>query len=329
MAFRSCTSHPDLFDSFLATPPRNEVLRELATLLDWDDLRAVVAPAYKSAGAGAPGYDPVVLIKLHLLQRLYGLSDPAVVEEAADRLSFREFLGLRASDVVPDDTTLVKFRRRLREGGLIDALLVAVERQLADQGITIREGAIKIIDATLIRAAVNPPRKGRGKGAKAPLDGDADFTLKGNKPHYGYKLHVAQDRETGLLAMHVVTAASTHDSQVFDDLIDGSEGEVLADKAYDSRKNRAKLKANQTKVSIMKKAVRGKPLSPWWRGRNKSIGRVRGFIEGSFATFKRYLGCGRARYRGLERVYEQMTWGVLAFNLRRAAALRRHHRVPT
>jgi len=283
-----------LFDSFLATPPRNAVLRELATLLDWDDLRAVVAPAYKSAGAGAPGYDPVVLIKLHLLQRLYGLSDPAVVEEAADRLSFREFLGLRASDVVPDDTTLVKFRQRLREGGLIDALLVAVERQLADQGITIREGAIKIIDATLIRAAVNPPRK-------------------------GYKLHVAQDRETGLLAMHVVTAASTHDSQIFDDLIDGSEGEVLADKAYDSKQNRAKLKANRTKVSIMKKAVRDKPLSPWWRGRNKSIGRVRAFIEGSFATFKRYLGCGRARYRGLERVYEPMTWAVLAFNLRRAA----------
>lgn len=322
MGFRSCTSKPDMVDSFLASPPRKDVLRELGSLLDWADLRAVVAPAYKWGGPGAPGYDPVVLIKLMLLQRLYGLSDPGVVEEAADRLSFREFLALRASDRVPDDTTLVKFRNRLRGHNLVDELQEAITAQRAQRGVTIREGSITLVDATLIRAATNPPRKPRGSDTHAEAkDPDADFTVRKGHAHYGYKLHVSQDRETGLISGHVVTPASTHDSQVFDDLLDGSEAEVLADKAYDSAKNRKILHGNKTKCSIMKMARRNKPLSRWHVGRSKSIGRVRGFVEGCFATLKRYQNCERAAYVGLEKVYEQMTWSVIAFNLRRAAAL--------
>ena len=34
MAFQSCTSKPNLFDAFLASPPKNETLRQLKTLID-------------------------------------------------------------------------------------------------------------------------------------------------------------------------------------------------------------------------------------------------------------------------------------------------------
>ena len=334
MAFKSCTSTPDLFDAFLASPPKNEVLRQLKTLIDWDALREAVAPAYKWGGPGAEGYDPVVLIKMLLLQRLYQLSDPAVVEEAADRLSFREFLSLQASDTVPDDTTLVKFRGRLRNYLLFDVVVAMIEEQLAQQGYAVREGAIKMVDATLIKAAVHPPRvhredieEERGRlhmvVAEPPLDADADFGGKKDKMVYGYKLHMAQDRATGLIACHAVTPASVHDTHEFETLLAGDEAEVLADKGYDDAARRKELSRQGIKASIMKKAARGKTLSAWWTGRNKSISRVRGFIEGGFAQLKRYLGCGRARYRGLERVYEQLTLGIVVFNLRRACALAR------
>ena len=112
MAYKSCTSMPDMFDSFLAAAPRNETLRELRTLLDWGALREVVAPTYKASGR--VGFDPVVLIKLLLLERLYALSDVQVVEEAADRLSFREFLELGAGDPLPAAPSQVKFRGRPR-----------------------------------------------------------------------------------------------------------------------------------------------------------------------------------------------------------------------
>jgi IS5 family transposase len=334
MAFQSCTSTPDLFDSFLASPPKNKVLRQLKTLIDWGALRQTVAPAYKWGGPGAEGYDPVLLIKMLLLQRLYQLSDPAVVEEAADRLSFREFLDLRASDSVPDDTTLVKFRGRLRNYNLFDAVVTAIEQQLADKGYSVREGAIKLVDATLIQAAVRPPRihrevieeaegQGRIVTQTPPLDQDADWGGKKDKMIYGYKLHMAQDRATGLIACHAVTPASVNDTNEFESLLTGEEAEVMADKGYDSGPRRKALEKQGIKASIMKRAARGKPLSAWWTGRNKSIGRVRGFIEGGFATLKRYLGCGRARYRGLDRVYEQLTWGIVMFNLRRVCALAR------
>jgi transposase, IS5 family len=322
MAFRAHDSQPDLLDSYLASPPKREVLRDLKGLIRWSRLRTLVKPAYKQGGPGQPGKDPVVLIKLLLLERLYALSDVQVVEEAADRLSFREFLGLRASDKVPDDSTLVRFRDRLRAHRLHDLIFEDIEAQLRERGIRVREGAIKIVDASLVEAAVRPPRKDRQTGERQEaLDPDADFTVKKGKPLYGFKLHMAIDRETGLVTQHTVTPASVHDSQVFEELLDGTEGEVLADKAYDSEKHRRLLREHCTKNSIMRRAVRGKPLSPWHRGHNRNLGRVRGFIEGGFATLKRWRGCGRARYRGLEKFFEQMTWGILAHNLTRAVAL--------
>lgn len=320
MAFKSCTSTPDLFDGFLAAPPRNVVLKELGTLVDWKGLREVVAPAYKDMGR--VGYDPVLLIKMLLLERLYQLSDVRVVEEATDRLSFREFLGVRASDPVPDDTTLVVFRNRLRHHGLLEKIQTAIENQLKSRGVQVKEGSITMIDATLVKAAVHPPSKSK-EGEEAPkgLDPEADWTVKNDKPHYGYKLHLAQDRQTGLIIGHEVTPASVHDSQVFEQFLYQEQSEVLADKAYDSADHRELCAALQMKASIMKKAVRGKGLSAWWRGRNRSISRIRSFVEGAPAQLKRYLGCGRAIYRGLVKTQEQMTWGVLAFNLRRAVAL--------
>ena len=148
MARKSCTSSPDLFTSFLAAPPKSEVLERLGTLIDWERLRGVMDPAYKLGGVGRMPVDPVVLFKLLLLERLYQLSDGDAVWMARDSLSFRAFLGLGAGDRVPDDTTLVVFRRRLREAGLLDELFVAVTVQLEEQGIGVREGCIKIVDAT-------------------------------------------------------------------------------------------------------------------------------------------------------------------------------------
>lgn len=320
MAFKSCTSSPEMFDGWLAAPPRSEVLERLATLIDRDALREAVAPAYKDLGR--IGFDPVLLIKLLVLQRLYQLSDPGVVAEAADRLSFRKFLDLGAGAQVPDDTTLVKFRGRLRNYGVFDKVIEAFQTQLELQGIKVKEGSIKLVDATLVAAAVRPPAQPKeGEAAPEPLDPDATFTVKKGKAVYGYKLHMAQDRETGLVTGHVVTPAHVHDSQVFEEFLDQGESEAMADKAYDSKEHRKMCRALGVKCSVMKRATQGRELSRWWKGRNKSIGRVRGFIEGTFAHLKRYLGCGRAIYRGLTRVGEQLAWGIVAFNLKRATAL--------
>ena len=323
MGFKSCTSSPDLFSGFLAAPPKNEVLAAMSRMIDWEPLRELMAPLYK-AGSGREGYDPVMLFKLLLLEHLYDLSDVAVVEEAADRLSFREFTGIDSSDAVPDDTTLVVFRRRLRQGGLFDKLFAQITMQMEQRGLGVRPGSIKVVDATLIRAAVGPPSKSKeGVEQAPPLDCDADFTVKNGKPLYGYKIHLAQERTTGLVTAHELTGASVHDSNVFESLLDGTESEVLADKGYYSVERLELLRLHRTKASIMKRAKRNKPLSRWQVERNRSIGRIRSFIEGTNAALKRWRRCGRALYRGIERVWGQVTLGVLVHNLMRYAALDR------
>lgn len=320
MGFKSLSS-PDLFSAFLASPPKNETLQRVDALVDWQKLRDLMARAY-SPGEGREGYDPVMLFKLLLLEQWYRLSDGDAVWMAADSLSFRQFLGLGAGGKAPDDTTLVKFRNRLRGAGLLDDLYAEVICQMEDRGLGIREGSVRIVDATIIAAAVRPSAKPtEGKDAPAPLDPDADYTVKNGKPHYGYKLHLGQDRETGLVTDHVTSVASLHDSQVFSELLSGEPSLVLADKGYDSKALRTAARSAGITPAIMRRAKPGKPLSPWHQRKNQAIGRLRASIEGANATLKRWLNCGRARYRGLDRTAMQMSLGVLAFNLRRYAAL--------
>jgi len=204
MAFRAGSNQQEVFGAFLASPPHNETLARVEKLVEWKVLRAIMAPVYKDPSKGGrPGFDPVMMLKLLLLEQWYGLSDVRVVEEAADRLSFRRFLGIGTGDRVPNDSSLVRFRKRLLDADLLDALYAEVIIQMNEQGLGIEPGSMQIVDATLIKALPRPPAKDTPEEERP--DPEADFTVKNAKPHYGYKLHLAQDRETGLLIGHVTT----------------------------------------------------------------------------------------------------------------------------
>ena len=99
------------------------------------------------------------LFKMSLLQHCYGLSDPQCEELVSDRLSWRRFVGLGLSDAVPDETTLVRFRQRLREHGLHEQLLALVNRQLQAQGLISK--TCTLVDATLLQAARRAPGQRR------------------------------------------------------------------------------------------------------------------------------------------------------------------------
>lgn len=58
-----------------------------------------------------PNIDVVLMIKLLVLQSMYGLSDPELERQANDKISFLTFLGF--PEKVPDQTTVWYFRERL------------------------------------------------------------------------------------------------------------------------------------------------------------------------------------------------------------------------
>ena len=94
----------------------------------------------------------------------------------SDRLSWRRFVGLGLQDAVPDETTLVRFRQRLRAHGLHENLLALVNRQLQTQGLILK--TCTLVDATLLQAA----RRAPAKGGPTAGDGDAGYTVKRASP---------------------------------------------------------------------------------------------------------------------------------------------------
>ena len=359
MAFRAQDGQtPDAFDGLIARGPGNATLEQLASLIDWKPLRMIFAPAYDASGRGQLGLDPVILYKMLLLEELYALSDVEVSREAGDRLSFRRFLGLDPSQQAPDDTTLVKFRARLRERGLLEKARLEVERQLAQKNLCVRPGAIKVVDATVIPAATRPPKdkpkpeggEGTNEAPQAPtadaptqptpepapaparkesergLDHEAAFGGKKGKLRYGYKMHAAMDAQTGIVTAFAVTPANVSDTKVFGVLLEKEEAGVLADKGYDSRENREELAGRGALDGIMRRVggrremtVLGQ-LETW---RNKALSKMRAPSEGVFAAMKRWGRLGRAVYKGIVRVRDQVVMAVTAHNALKALRLHR------
>ena len=94
----------DSFRSYLFRKAYKEVeklgdkLARIEPLIDWEAFRPVIQSLYdnKTPKGGRPNVDPVVMVKLLVLQQWYGLSDPELERQVDDRLSFQRFLGFPA-----------------------------------------------------------------------------------------------------------------------------------------------------------------------------------------------------------------------------------------
>lgn len=308
----------DLGQAFLSPDlGRNIRLERIVGAFDWGAVEGLVREIY-SARTGRPSWPPLTLVKALLLQQWYGLSDPGLEEALGDRLSFRRFVGLGLDEGSPDHSTLSRFRKQLRERGLDKALFEEIERQLERKGLLVKAGTL--MDATLVEAAVRKP--GSPAGSRSTCDPDADWTLKGGKSYFGYKAHLGVDQGSGLIRRAELTSAKVYESEVADALICGDEAAVYADKAYEKRGRRLRLKAAGVKDRIMHRGHKHQSALPHWQAvRNKLISPIRSAVERVFGTFKRGYGYRRVRYRGLLANLVELRLLCIAFNLRKAEAL--------
>ncbi len=217
---------------------RNQRLARIAELIDWAAFEAIL-PKAASPGPGRPAYRALSMFRALLLAQWYQLSDPALEEALADRISFRRFCGFALDDTTPDETTLCRFRLALAETGQGERLLAELDRQLGQRGFLVKSGTM--IDATLIEAqAARPPQvlPSQVLSSQAPSgderidaqerqdhrmlpDPDARFVKKGALTVYGYKAHVAVDAGSGLIRRAILTPANVNDTTPADDLVMG------------------------------------------------------------------------------------------------------------
>lgn len=299
-------------------------LDDLNELIDWKAIERLMKNLHNK-NAGEKAWPPLMMFKILLLQSFYNLSDPACEKQLARDLLFRRFVNLSLSSPVPDHSTIWRFRNHLNESGLMTKLLNNVNYQLNKQGIIIKTGEASIIDASVVQAKNNRPRK-NAKGENTQ-DVDASYNVKTasdgkQKTTYGFKAHINVD-EDGFIKSQALTTGSTHDSNVFEQLLTDTESSVYADSAYKSQKHDELLKTKHIQNQILQRAYRNKPLTEQQKQHNRFASQVRYVVERTFGVLKRYYGLGQARYDGIERNQARLSIICIAHNLKRAINIQR------
>jgi len=201
-------------DLYKAIEKLGDRLAEAEPLIDWTAFKHIITDLYTNDGpqGGRPNIDPVVMVKMLVLQAWYGLSDPELERQATDRISFRRFLGYPES--ISDSTTVWLFRERLAETGRDRLLWAELQRQLDEKGLQVKKGVAQ--DASFITSDPGHARaeEPRGDGARTRRSRDGSWTKKGGHSYFGYKLHAKMDLDHGLIRDLETTTASVHDSRV-------------------------------------------------------------------------------------------------------------------
>lgn len=263
---------------------------------------------------GRPPFDPVMMLKVVVLQRYYNLSEEETEFQIKDRFSFQRFLNLSIADKMPDKNTIWTFKENLGKDGVTE-LFGSFEKYLFEHGITANKG--KIVDASfidvhrqrntreenkMIKEGDVPKTWDEKPRKKCQKDTDARWTKKNKETHFGYKNHVKVDNKTKLIESYKVTDASVHDSNVFIELLDKKrDGMVWADSAYRSQKISDELEKMGIKNMVHEKGYRNNPLTEEQKKSNTMKSRIRVRVEHIFGFVKNSMVGDWIRTIGIDR----------------------------
>lgn len=300
-----------LFDEEMTYDKLSEIgnpLEKISLIVDFEmfreSLEAEVLNNEKKSNAGAKPYDVVMMFKILILQRYYGLGDTQVEYQILDRLSFKKFLGLESGDKVPDEKTVWAFRETLTTRGLIEKLFVEFRNYLEGKGLIMNEG--KIIDASFTVAPRQRNTKdenklikeGRGNelwnenpNKKRHKDIDARWTKKNFENFYGYKNHAKVDTKSKFIDTYAVTDASVHDSEPLNALLsEEDKGQDLhADSAYTGKNQIKVIRKFEMNNKVHEKGYRYKTLSDEQKYQNKEKSKTRARVEHVFGFMEQSM----------------------------------------
>src|SRR5580704_14132166 len=340
----------DLSRRYEGLDVKDDPLVAIAAMIPWESLRPKLKASLITGGlrasdvarkspAGRKPWDEVVIFKVLVLQALYNLSDDQAEYQLRDRLSFMRFLGLGLEDAVPDAKTLWLYREALAKAGAVEELFDLFDGFLKDKGYLAMGG--QIIDATIVSAPEQhnsvtrtfgsreenetikegeTPEDWKSKPAKNhQKDKDARWTKKHERSYFGYKNHIGVDRRHKFVRRYVVSDASVHDSQKFEDVLDTSNtaSDVWADSAYRSDEIEEKLAARGLKSRIHRRAYRNRKLSEAQKAANTTRSNVRARVEHVFGDQKNGMGTGIVRTIGIVRARCKTGMTNLVYNMRR------------
>jgi IS5 family transposase len=288
------------FDAKKKRTRREVFLAEMDQVMPWSMLEVIIEPHYPKFGRrGRPPMPLGTMLRIHFMQQWYTLSDPGMEDALYEIESMRRFAKLDlGDDALPDETTILKFRRLLERHDLAGKLLEAVNGHLGNQGLLLRQGTI--VDATIIHA----PSSTKNKEGKR--DPDMHQTKKGNPYFFGMKAHIGVDVESGLVHTVTTTPANEADVTQTERLLHGKEKSVWGDAGYIGANKRGGLARRKVRWHIATKPGKLKAMA---NGQLKEATRyveylkaaVWAKVEHPFRVIKRQFVYTKVRYWGLKK----------------------------
>ena len=258
----------------------------------------------KKNNAGAKPYDVVMLFKILILQRYYGLGDSQVEYQILDRTSFKIFLGLETGDKVPDEKTVWSFRERITRTGLVEELFEQFTSFLEAQELIFNQG--QLIDASFTvaprqrntREENKKIKNGEGgdlwndePNKKKHKDIDARWPKKNGETFYGYKNHAKVATNSKLINTYTVTDTSVHDSQALDDLLTEKDKaqDLHADSAYTGEEQEKIIQKYGMNNKVHQRKYRNTPLTNKQKASNTNKSKIRARVEHVFGFMEQSM----------------------------------------
>jgi transposase len=134
--------------------PKDHILRDIEKAIDFSFIYELVADKY-SKDSGRPSIDPVMLIKIPLLQYLYGIrSMRQTIKEIEVNVAYRWFLGLDLTAPVPHFSTFGKnYTRRFKGTDLFEQIFKKILEECLRCELV--DPSVIFVDATHIKANAN------------------------------------------------------------------------------------------------------------------------------------------------------------------------------
>lgn len=237
--------------------PKDHLVRKIDRAIDFSFIYDLVEDLY-SEDNGRPSIDPVVLIKIALIQCLFGIrSMRQTIKEIETNVAYRWFIGYDFTQPIPHFSTLGKnYVRRFKDTNVFEAIFMRILEEAVKHGFV--EPDVLFIDATHVKANANKNKyvkqviqeqirgyqdqleeeinQDRVEHGKKPLrkkaealekevkvsttDPESGLFVKGEKERvFAYSLHTACDRN-GFILGTKVTPGNVHDSRMFEELLE-------------------------------------------------------------------------------------------------------------
>ena len=265
-------------------------------VVPWTDLAALVSPYMAEGRRGRPLVPVEAMLRIHFMQQLFNLSDPAMEDTVHDVPLFRDFAGLGGwDDRLPDESTILRIRHMLVKHKLAPETLKSVNDLLQHKGLLLKTG--KLVDATLVATPSST------KNATGERDPEMKRSKKGNPWFFGMQAHIGADAESGLVHTVRGTAGSVNDVVEAPSPSYGHETEAWGDAGCQGADKRANDNPEVCWDMAMRPGKRrqvdhSKPVEQITDRLERLNASIRAKVEHPFRVNKRQLGHVKVRFRG-------------------------------